>query len=48
MATFVALLRGINVGNAGKALLGKIGGSATTRNLASVLKIRALANPRDA
>lgn len=39
---------GILKSRAGEALLGKIGRSATTRNWASVLKIRALANLRDA
>jgi uncharacterized protein (DUF1697 family) len=35
MATYVALLRGVNIGKAGRA--------ATTRNWATVLKLHALA-----
>ena len=51
MPTFVALLRGINVGKVKRmpmeelrALLGKVGKAATTRNWATVLKLQALLN----
>jgi uncharacterized protein (DUF1697 family) len=43
MATYVALLRGVKIGKASAALLGRAGRAATTRNWATVLKLHALA-----
>ena len=47
-AAYLLCTAGILESKAGKALLGKAGKSATTRNWATVLKLHALANERDA
>ena len=47
-AAYLFCAAGILASKAGKALLGKAGKSATTRNWATVLKLQALANERDA
>lgn len=43
-AAYLNCLSGILESKAGKALLGKVGKSATTRNLATVLKLQAIVN----
>jgi uncharacterized protein (DUF1697 family) len=47
-AAYLLCAAGILESKAGEALLGKAGKSATTRNWATVLKLQALANERDA
>jgi uncharacterized protein (DUF1697 family) len=47
-AAYLLCTAGIVESKAGEALLGKAGKSATTRNWATVLKLQALANERDA
>lgn len=47
-AAYLLCTAGISESKAGKALLGKAGKSTTTRNWATVLKLHALANERDA
>lgn len=47
-AAYLLCATGILESEAGKALLGKAGKSATTRNWATVLKLQALANEADA
>ena len=47
-AAYLFCAAGILESKAGKALLGKAGKSATTRNWATVLKLQALASERDA
>ncbi len=47
-AAYLLCAGGILESKAGAALLGKTGGSATTRNWATVLKLHALASERDA
>jgi uncharacterized protein (DUF1697 family) len=47
-AAYLLCARGILESKAGAALLGRAGGSATTRNWATVLKLHALASDRDA
>ena len=47
-AAYLFCAAGILESKAGKALLGKAGKSATTRNWATVLKLQALASKRDA
>lgn len=47
-AAYLLCAKGILESNAGAALLGKAGKSATTRNWATVLKLQALASERDA
>ena len=47
-AAYLLCAAGILESKAGEALLGKVGKSATTRNWATVLKLQALANERDA
>ena len=45
-AAYLLCARGILESNAGEALLGKLGKSATSRNWATVLKLQALASQR--
>ncbi len=47
-AAYLLCAAGILESKAGEALLGKAGKSATTRNWATVLKLRALTNEPDA
>jgi uncharacterized protein (DUF1697 family) len=47
-AAYLLCATGIPESKAGRALIGRAGKSTTTRNLATVLKLRALANERDA
>ena len=47
-AAYLLCAKGILESKAAEALLGKAGRSATTRNLATVLKLEALANEGDA
>jgi uncharacterized protein (DUF1697 family) len=47
-AAYLLCPKGILESKAWEALLGKAGKSATTRNWATVLKLQALANERDA
>lgn len=47
-AAYLLCAAGIPESKAGRALLGKAGKSVTTRNLATILKLQALANERDA
>ena len=47
-AAYLLCAAGIPESKAGRALLGRAGKSITTRNLATVLKLHALANERDA
>jgi uncharacterized protein (DUF1697 family) len=47
-AAYLLCAKGILQSKAGEALLGKAGKSATARNWATVLKLQALANERDA
>jgi uncharacterized protein (DUF1697 family) len=47
-AAYLLCAMGIAESKAGRALIGRAGKSATTRNLATVVKLYALANERDA